>query len=78
VENAIKHNIADVDTPLQIRFSIEDDYLVVRNNLQKKNFVETSNRQGLTNMLSLYNYLSRRKLLIIKDSRYFTVKIPLI
>ncbi|HMK24751.1 MAG TPA: two-component regulator propeller domain-containing protein [Chitinophagaceae bacterium] len=78
VENAIKHNIADTDTPLIIDLFIEDDYLVVRNNLQKKKFVETSNKQGLVNMLSLYRYLGRRPMVIEENSQYFIVKIPLI
>ena len=78
VENAIKHNIADPDSPLVIDLFIENDYLVVRNNLQKKNFVETSNKQGLANMESLYRYLSSRPMTIEEDENYFTVKIPLI
>jgi ligand-binding sensor domain-containing protein len=78
VENAIKHNIADPDTPLIIDLFIEDDYLVVRNNLQKKKFVETSNKQGLVNMLSLYRYLGRRPMVIEENQQYFIVKIPLI
>jgi sensor histidine kinase YesM len=36
VENAIKHNVADVDSPLVIEIYTEPDYLVVRNNLQQK------------------------------------------
>jgi LytS/YehU family sensor histidine kinase len=78
VENAIKHNTADIDSPLIIELFIENDYLVVRNNLQKKNFVETSNKQGLHNMESLYNYLSSRKMIIEESEHYFTVKIPLV
>ena len=78
VENAIKHNISDVDTPLIIDLFIENDYLVVQNNLQKKNFVETSNKQGLINMISLYKYLGRRPMLVTEDTKHFTVKIPLI
>ncbi len=78
IENAIKHNIIDLDTPLVIDIFTEGDYLVVRNSLQKKNFVETSNRQGLANMQSLYHYLNGKPVLINEDERYFTVKIPLI
>lgn len=78
VENAIKHNTADADSPLIIELFIQDDFLVVRNNLQKKNFVETSNRQGLSNMLSLYRYLSSRPMEIMEDATYFIVKIPLL
>jgi len=78
VENAIKHNVADPGTPLIIDLFIENDYLVVRNNLQRKNFVETSNKQGLANMESLYRYLSGKPMIVAEDKNYFTVKIPLI
>ena len=78
VENAIKHNIVDSETPLVIDIFAVDDYLVVRNNLQKKKFVETSNKQGLDNLISLYHYLSDQPLVIAEDEQYFTVKIPLI
>jgi len=78
VENAIKHNVADSESPLIIDLFIENDYLVVRNNLQRKNFVETSNKQGLANMKSLYRYLSARPMIITEVENYFTVKIPLI
>ncbi len=78
VENAIKHNITDHDSPLIIELFIDHDYLIVRNNLQKKNFVETSNRQGLANMQSLYHYLSDRPMEIIESELFFTVKIPLL
>src|SRR6266487_3212794 len=78
IENAIKHNIIDIDSPLRIDIFAEDGYLIVRNNLQKKNFVETSNKQGLANMKSLYHYLSSQAIVINEDENYFTVKIPLI
>jgi ligand-binding sensor domain-containing protein/sensor histidine kinase YesM len=78
VENAIKHNTADIETPLIIELFVENDYLVVRNNLQRKNFVETSNKQGLGNMESLYKYLSKRTMVIDENENYFIVKIPLI
>jgi LytS/YehU family sensor histidine kinase len=78
VENAIKHNIIDSETPLMIDIFVEDGYLLVRNNLQKKKFVETSNKQGLDNLISLYKYLSDRPMLIEETEDYFTVKIPLV
>jgi LytS/YehU family sensor histidine kinase len=78
IENAIKHNIIDDDSPLQIEIFAENDFIIVRNNLQKKNFVETSNKQGLGNLRSLYQYLSQRPVEIAEDSNYFTVKIPLL
>jgi ligand-binding sensor domain-containing protein len=78
VENAIKHNIADEETPLIISMYIDDDYLVVENNLQTKGFVETSNKQGQHSMVSLYKYLSPRPVVINETEDFYTVKIPLI
>jgi LytS/YehU family sensor histidine kinase len=78
IENAIKHNTADPESPLVIELYIEDDYLVVRNNLQKKNFVETSNKQGQQSMVSLYRFLSTSPLVIDESGGYYTVRIPLI
>lgn len=78
IENAIKHNIIDDESPLVIDIFVEEDFLIVRNNLQRKNFVESSNKQGLINLQSLYHYLSGRPVEIMEDEKYFTVKIPLI
>lgn len=78
IENAIKHNIIAPDSPLIIEIIVEGDYLLVRNNRQKKNFVETSNKQGLANLKSLYQYLSEKPLTIVDTPTHFTVKIPLI
>lgn len=78
VENAIKHNIADVDDPLSIRLYTADDYLIVENKLNRKSHVETSNKQGLNSMISLYKFLSDRPLTISESQNIWLVKIPLI
>ncbi|MET0464812.1 MAG: two-component regulator propeller domain-containing protein [Chitinophagaceae bacterium] len=78
IENAIKHNIIDEESPLVIDIYIEEDYIVVKNNLQRKNFVETSNRQGLNNLQSLYHYLSEKTVMVVEDKDHFIVKIPLL
>ncbi len=78
LENAIKHNIIDSESPLVIDIFVEDEYLLVRNNLQKKKFVETSNKQGLDNLFSLYKYLSGKPMLVEETDQTFTVKIPLL
>ena len=78
IENAIKHNVIDGESPLQIKIFTEEDRIVITNNLQKKNFVETSNKQGLTNLVSLYKYLSPEPIIIEETSTQFTIKIPLL
>ncbi|MFD2574344.1 two-component regulator propeller domain-containing protein [Spirosoma soli] len=78
LENAIKHNTIDEDSPLVINIYPEEDYLCVVNNLQKKSFVETSNKQGLASLKSMYHYLSRRDIDVIETDTQFIVKVPLI
>jgi ligand-binding sensor domain-containing protein len=77
-ENAIKHNIINDDSPLTIRVYVQDNYLYVTNNLQRKRFVQTSNKQGLDSLSTLYRYLSDRPLLAQEQAGQFVVKVPLL
>ncbi|WP_266364814.1 histidine kinase [Tellurirhabdus rosea] len=77
-ENAIKHNTIEDEKPLFIRVYVEEPYLCVANSLQKKNFVETSNRQGLESLKALYSYLSDLPIVIGEQDGEFVVKVPLL
>ena len=46
-----------------------------KNNLQKKNVVETSNKKGLEQFASLYKYLSRLPVEITETPKNFQIKI---
>jgi len=76
IENAIKHNIIDDDSPLCINMYVKDEYLWIVNNLQKKQFVETSNKQGLESLQNLYKYLAAKPLEAIETNSKFIVKVP--
>jgi LytS/YehU family sensor histidine kinase len=78
IENAIKHNTTSEEQPLQIDIYGENDYVVVRNILQRYRIVETSNKRGLASLKTLYSYLSGKPVIIDEDEKYFMVKIPLI
>jgi two-component system, LytTR family, sensor kinase len=78
IENALKHNVADKDRPLSIRIETNDDYLVVSNNLQVRKLVETSNKQGLENLKSLYKFLTDKPVLIQSTETEFSVGVPLV
>ena len=54
------------------------DYLIVRNNLQLRKLVDTSNKQGLENLKSLYSFLTDKPLIIEHNDSRFAVKIPLL
>ncbi len=78
IENAIKHNIVSSDTPLKIEIYSSGNYLVVSNNLQVRSHVESSNKQGLENMKSLYAFLTSQPVLIEQTENRYSVKIPLL
>lgn len=77
VENALKHNIINKDSPLVINVLNQENYLIIENKIQLKKQVETSNGQGLNNLKTLYCFLSEKEVLIKKDD-IFQVKVPLI
>ena len=78
IENAIKHNIISTKTPLAITITVEDAYLVIKNNLQKKAKVGTSNKLGLAQLKTLYQYLSDKPVIIEETEKDFIIKIPLV
>jgi LytS/YehU family sensor histidine kinase len=78
IENALKHNIVDKDRPLSIRIETNDEYLVVSNNLQVRKLVETSNKQGLDNLKSLYAFLTDKPVRIESNEGQFSVSVPLV
>jgi sensor histidine kinase YesM len=80
IENAIKHNIIAEDEPLHIEISVdENELLVVKNNLQKKNIpIEESSGMGLANIKARYDFLSEKSVEIIDGPIAFIVKLPLL
>lgn len=79
VENAIKHNVVSEEDPLKVEVFAEDGYILVRNNLQKKAFVGDSQvKVGLDNIRRRYEFLSEKKVEVVEDEQYFTVKLPVL
>lgn len=78
VENVVKHNSINEESPLHITIYIEDNYLIVSNNRNPRNRIEHSNKVGLLNLQALYNHLSDVPLQVIETEKEFTVKIPLL
>ena len=79
IENAIKHNIVSSRRPLHIEIHANGNQsLVVKNNLQLKSSVETSNKKGLAQFSTLYRYLSAKPVRVDTTEKEFFVKIPLV
>lgn len=79
IENAIKHNIVSADDPLTISVYQDNDYLVVENNLQRKEILgEPSAGVGLENIVKRYELLTDKRVEIVDGPEKFIVKLPLL
>ena len=79
LENAIKHNVISSLKPLKIDVFIENDNrLIVKNNLQKKNQVMNSTKVGLQNIKNRYSFFSDQKVEAFATADSFVVALPLI
>jgi hypothetical protein len=77
IENAIKHNMATREKPLRIHITMEDQYIVVRNNLQKLAVQLRSTGTGLNNLRKRIRLNTGRDLLTEDNGKEFVVKVPL-
>jgi hypothetical protein len=78
LENTVKHNVVSEQKPLHIRIFIEGDYLVVQNDYQKKEVLQSRQGVGLQNIVDRYGIITNRKVLIEQNEQTFTVKIPIL
>lgn len=78
IENAIKHNVVSREKPLRIQMYVENDFLIVKNNLQAKLEKEASTGIGLENIRKRYQILSAKQMEVIHSSNHFTIALPLL
>jgi sensor histidine kinase YesM len=78
LENTIKHNVVSETKPLHIKIYFENSYLIVENNLQKKEILQERKGVGLQNIVNRYGLISERKVLVEETQIEFKVKIPIL
>ena len=78
LENCIKHNIVSEQKPLHVKIYVKDNFLVVQNNLQKKEVLQDRRGVGLQNIVSRYAILTKRNVLIEENSTEFSVHLPIL
>lgn len=79
VENTIKHNVVSRKRPLSVEIYLQNnDYIVVKNNLQKLEQEEHANKVGLQNIIDHYKFITTKQVIIDDSNQSFTVKLPLI
>ena len=77
VENAVKHNVFNLENPLTIQIGNDDKWLWVSNNKTEQTKGRPSFKIGLNNINSRYKILTNQEI-IIKNDDHFTVKLPVI
>lgn len=78
IDNALKHNVVQLDLPLYISITCQKGYLEVKNNKQIRRQIETSNGEGLSQLQELYRFLTEKPVQIIDSELFFRVQIPLL
>lgn len=79
LENAIKHNIISKDRPLHIEiYSTDEDYIVVKNDNQKKAAIDGSTGLGIENIKRRYEFFTNKPVKTIENQEYYMVELPTI
>ncbi len=76
-ENALKHNAATKSNPLKIEISLENGWVVVKNNLQPKMQMGHSSNLGLKNLKERVRLVMNKEVTVESSGDSFIVKIPL-
>jgi LytS/YehU family sensor histidine kinase len=78
VENAVKHNVISGAKPLTVEIFTENNYIVVRNNIQRKIKPEISTHFGLQSLINRYKLLGEKPVVVEDNDAFFVVKIPIL
>ena len=78
VENAIKHNEISEPYPLTIDIICENEWIIVKNNINKIDSHLLSKKVGLKNLTERYNLICEKKPTFIVNNKEYIAKIPII
>ncbi|MFD0699271.1 histidine kinase [Myroides pelagicus] len=77
-ENALKHNIATIETPLSIHITIDNELVKVVNNYQPKKVKAESELFGLNYLNTIYSYHNINNFYAARQNKNFVCELPLI
>lgn len=78
LENAVKHNKVGVKQPLTIELFLNEDFLIMKNNLNRKKGMTDSMGKGLSNLEERFQLITDRKMTVEKTDQEFKVTIPIL
>ena len=76
-ENAVKHNIISVASPLTINLVIDNNHVTVTNNLAPRPIPADSTGIGLKGLKEKYQIIANKEIIIEQTDEKFSVSIPL-
>jgi two-component system, LytTR family, sensor kinase len=77
IENAIKHNAASEDMPLNIEVKITSRQIIIKNKITSKN-INASTNTGIINLKSRFNLVTNENIIIEDDGNNYSITLPLI
>lgn len=78
LENAIKHNELTSISPLNVRITAEEGWIVISNSLKRRCIQLPSTSYGLANLSERSRLLSGEDIIIQEDEHFFSVRIKLL
>ncbi len=78
LENALKHNAASKDSPLEIMIAVNEGSISVSNNIQRKQVMGQSTKTGLGNLSERVRLIMGKEMEVSEKNNTFNVTIPLI
>ncbi|MFP4024570.1 MAG: sensor histidine kinase [Thiohalospira sp.] len=78
LENATKHNIVSDLQPLKIEIYNDQDWLIVRNNIQSKLSRGLSTGLGQKNLIKRYGMIGNETPKFLVETNYYVVKLPIL
>ncbi|WP_350287259.1 histidine kinase [uncultured Croceitalea sp.] len=78
IENAVNQNVITRKKPLLVTIRTDSNYLMVKNNLQKKHIENSNLDVGIQNIRRRYALLSTKQVVIENGLEDFRIKLPLL
>ena len=78
VENSVKHNEISAKKPLTVDVYNNDNFLIVKNKIQKRTGSIESTNTGLSNLNNRFQLSLSKTIIIEKNEDFFIVKLPIL
>ena len=78
IENAVKHNIVSMKKPLNINISATKEFIIIANNLQRKELRDPTTQTGLANINNRYKLIADKAVVTNESAHTYELKIPLL